>query len=339
MSFNRRLFLGGAAALPLLGCRQQQRNQAELTTQLNWLHDPTFVAHYRLSQASPRYRNREGGPSVFPIQVVGSGLVDAAVCGFDIFVKYILDSHSRSATPLRAVFCDFQRNPVGWVLHPRAASQLGIDASAYAAGDPVARQRLLGAIRSRALRVGDKVGTETTSILRTWLSVLGLSDSALVTPVGFDAALVQSAPKLLFPVYLNEEPFRINEAIGGELLVVDPVRDGVAMYGNVVVMREGDPRAAEFCSALADAWHWARDNLNEASRLVGQFYRAVRPETLTLQIGKTVEFAFYGNTPIGTFDLSAGGRVDQSLAMLRRGGSVPAEVNLSAIHSMLGLSR
>ena len=258
-------------------------------------------------------------------------MVDAAVCGFDVFIRYVLE-HDADAATLRAVFCDFQRNPVGWVLHPSAASQAGIDVDAYNSGDPSARSALLRSIRDRSIRMGDKVGTETTAIMRTWLATVGIGQEALVTPVGFDSAVVLSAPRLLFPVYLNEEPFRIREALGDrDLLVVDPVSDGVALYGNVLVMRADDDRQTEFQVSLADAWMWARNNLQEASELAGRYYRAVQPGTLRRQIEKTIEFAFYGESTIGSFDLSDAGRVDRSLQMLQRSGMVPPNADFRAI--------
>jgi hypothetical protein len=317
--FSRRSVLIGGSILAIAGCSGKRDSAAPLSTQLNWLHDPTFAAHYRLADWDKRYSFKEGGPSVFPIQAVANRLVDASICGFDIFAKFVAGNPD---SDLRAVFCDFQRNPVGWILHSRAAAKVGVDVAAYGNGDVEQRNKLLGAIRDKKLRVGDKVGTETTAILRAWLRKTNLSDTASVVPVGFDASLVQDAPPLLFPVYLNEEPFRISEKIG-PLLVVDPVSQGVSMLGNIVVMRGGHDMIGPFREGLADAWRWVRDNVDASVSLVGRYYKAVSPPTLKRQIEKTVEFAFQGGEQVGEFDLARGGRVDRSLEMLHDAQAVP----------------
>lgn len=320
---SRRSVLIGSSLLAIVGCSGKRNPAAPFSTQLNWLHDPTFAAHYRLADWDKRYSFKEGGPSVFPIQAVAGRLVDAAICGFDIFAKFVA---GKPESDLRAVFCDFQRNPVGWVLHPQAATAVGIDIAAYDNGDLDERNKLLRAIQRKKLRVGDKVGTETTAILRAWLRKSGLADTASVVPVGFDASLVHSAPPLLFPVYLNEEPFRISEKIGTPLLIVDPVSYGVSMLGNVVVMRADHEMTGPFREGLADAWRWVRGNVDASVTLVSRYYKAVSPQTLKRQIEKTVEFAFQGVSQVGGFDLIQGGRVHRSLEMLQEAKAVSTDL-------------
>ena len=42
---------------------------------------------------------------------------------------------------------------------------------------------------------------------------------------------------MLFPVYLNEEPFKLGEKLGQDVLIVDPSFDGVKLYGNILVAK------------------------------------------------------------------------------------------------------
>lgn len=330
MDIDRRHVLLGLLLGSIAGCGSG-REQRPFATQLNWLHDPTFVAHYRLAAASDRYRNLEGGPNIFPLQNLIAGTADAAICGFDIFAKYLTDGRQGNSTGLRAIFCDFQRNPVGWVLHPEAAARVGVNVSAFNSGDVRARDALLEAIRTRRLRVGDKVGTETTAILRAWLHRLNLAEEARVIPVGFDSSLVESAPPLLFPVYLNEEPFRLEQRLGRDLLKVDPVRDGVALYGNVVVTRTSEPRRDQLRSDLTGAWLWARDHQPDAANLVARYYRSVPIEIVRRQVAKTIEFAFHETQQVGVFDLTEGGRLEQSISILKAASAIPASVTLDQL--------
>ena len=327
--WTRRSFLTTASAALAVGC-SSPRSGIQWATQLNWLHDPTFVAHYRLAASDPRFPVREGGPTVFPLQSVAGGLSKAAICGIDIFLKHLAERLAARERPsLRAIFCDFQRNPVGWVLHPDAAAALGLPLTAYASGDPSARALLFDRLREGRLRLGDKVGTETTSILRAWTRRVGLEGRARVTPVGFDASIVLGAPALLFPVYLNEEPFRLEEQIGQPLLIVDPVVDGIVLYGNIVVSDDGDADVNDYIRGLRAAWEWSRDNPRPAADLVAGYYKAVGGSALQRQIQKTVEFA--SGATFGEFDLSPNGRLAQTVDILKLGGTLPSTLDLNMV--------
>jgi hypothetical protein len=312
-----------------------------LRLQLNWFHDPTFAGEYRaVAENDSALVLIEGGVNVNPIQRLRAGLADAAVVGIDIALKAIeSDLKSGEASDIRLIFIDFQRNPVGWVLHPRVARTLGLARP----NDVTGRQRndwLFARFRDRTIRPGDKRGTETSAVWDSWRKKRQLK-GVFVLPVGFDASIVLDAPRLAFPVYLNEEPFKLAERIGEPLIVFDPADDGVALYGNVVittaaVLQRDGRRINGFASRLGSAWLWVQDHPDSAAMLVRGYYKDVSDSVLIAQIKKTTEFVFFETTTPGKVDLAKTGRLDLTIRALQNAATLePNVVSLSSVQLLI----
>ena len=99
----------------------------DATIQLNWLHDPTFTGEYLLTKRNDVHvAIREGGPNISPLSELGSRRATAAIVGADIFLQAVeKDLKDGKKSQLMCIFVDFQRNPIGWVLHPKAAEKAG----------------------------------------------------------------------------------------------------------------------------------------------------------------------------------------------------------------------
>jgi hypothetical protein len=320
-----------------VGCGRELPPQANrLDIQLNWLHDPTFAGEYLLLSEFPQdYAINEGGPNVFPVAEVLAGRSEFAVIGADIFLKATAeDLASGRKGRLKAIFADFQRNPVGWVLHPSAAEAAGLtDDQRQNMNGADLNNWLFEKLASGQLRVGDKRGTETTAIWLAWIAARGSSTSIEVVPVGFDSSVVLDAPPLVFPVYLNEEPYRLAERIGRELVIFDPSDDGVQAYGNVVVaassfVAENEVAVQEFVDRMKRSWNSARADRPRAARLVAQYYEGVSSATLNQQVARTVEFVFFDGADAGSMDIAPEGKWEQTIEHLVKGGTLPNSFSL-----------
>jgi len=303
-----------------------------VTIQLNWLHDPTFVAQYRLgSSAALRVNVREGGPNVSPLAEVLAGRAHFAIVGADIFLKYLGDNPSEPGkSDLVCVFVDFQRNPVGWVLHPDVAKQLGL-ADAVRADPKQVNKWVAEQVRANRIKVGDKRGTESTAVWLQWRAKHSLSTKTPLVPVGFDPTIVLSAPKMLYPVYLNEQPFKLSERTNqdgkGDVVVVDPVVNGVSLYGNVIVARRDltttKPSLVEtYQQEVRSAWEAVRADPERAAKELQARYTGVSAQTVVKQIRRTLDFVFAGGSVPGQMDQEKNGMWVLTLRALQDGGSV-----------------
>ena len=319
-------------------------DQMPIRIQLNWLHDPTFTGEYILQNDYPdRYQLLEGGPNVFPVAEVLSGRADFAVVGADIFLKSLADDISDQGTGrVSAVFVDFQRNPVGWVLHPDVASRLGLTKSArQGMNGKQMNNWLFDQIAQGKIQVGDKRGTETTAIWSAWVAARGIDSPIELVPVGFDASVVLEAPSLIFPVYLNEEPFKLSARLGaGELMVFDPVDDGVRAYGNVIIAKadnvtKNSAVVEAFVNELRASWGKARDNQTDATSLVFGYYDDVSESTLQQQIAKTLEFVYFETSVAGVMDSLPDGKWDQTISQLVNSGSLPSDFTLETVNEYI----
>lgn len=326
--------------LALFGCSKAP-SDIPLTLQLNWLHDPTFAGEYLASQRSDlAVTIKEGGPNITPIAEVLSGRANIAIVGADVFIQALQkDASEGKKSELVCIFVDFQRNPVGWVLHPDAAAKAGL--STKATSDPRELNKwLFGQFAAGALKPGDKRGTETTSVWIQWRKVHGLQNSVSVVPVGFDTAIVLSAPALAYPVYLNEEPFKLSEKIGKDIVVFDPAADGIELYGNVLVTtrkfsRENLKAIRLFQAALRRGWESAKTDKTAAATLVSKYYKGVSDKVRISQIDKTLEFVFYGNRQPGTMDMTSDGRWAKTLKALQDAELVKPALTLDLLKDHL----
>lgn len=325
--------------LAMSGCSHRQPRLVQV--QLNWLHDPTFAGEY-LAAAENRkeIELREGGPGVFPVAEVTSGRAQYAVVGADVFLE-ALDKDIRSGKDgkLVCVFVDLQRNPVGWVLHPKTASRAGL--TPEVARNPRALNAwLFRKLADGSLNIGDKRGTETTSIWVQWSRVHHSPERVKVVPVGFDTGVVLTAPNLAYPVYLNEEPYKLSEKIGKQVIVCDPAYDGVELYGNVVVTSKqyadnNVDAVRRFQSQLRKGWLAAKATPDKATREVSAVYKGVSDRVLQQQLGRTTEFVFHGGQLPGAMDVRQDGRWANTLNALQEADLVSRKLSFTKLQKYL----
>lgn len=324
--------LAVVTGLLVAGCerRQPAAPATPVVVQLNWLHDPTFVAQYMLEQGpGPKPTVREGGQGISPIAEVLGGRANFAIVGADLFLQHLAEENVEAGkSALVCVFVDFQRNPVGWVLHPDVGNVLGLRKEAV--GDPREVAKWAAEmVKSGALSVGDKRGTETTSVWLQWRGAMGLPDTIPLTPVGFDPSVVLAAPKMLYPVYMNEQPLKLSHAIGRSVIEIDPRVNGVKLYGNVVICRRdfalnNQTAVRDYQTSLRRAWERVRDRPAEAAVEVAKRYTGVPAQVVEAQVRRTIDFVFVGapSNAAGEMDLKENGLWAQTLQALQAGGSV-----------------
>jgi ABC-type nitrate/sulfonate/bicarbonate transport system substrate-binding protein len=330
------------SVLLLAGCGKKDESTTAVL-QLNWLHDPSFTGEYLAAEdASVGLRIMEGGPNISAVTEVMSGRATIAVVGADIFLQAIDKAQEGpEGADLVCFFVDFQRNPVGWVLHPDAAEKAGYPASSPL--DDVQRNNwLFSQFEAGTIIPGDKRGTETTSIWIQWKKVHRLPDRITVAPVGFDAGIVLGAPMLAYPVYLNEEPFKLSDRLGKEVLVFDPAADGIDIYGNVLITtrhyaEEHRAELKKVHDALQSGWMKAKVDPQRAGNVVARLYSGVSKQVLEREIGKTVEFVFRGATEAGAMDLGDNGRWRHTLEAEQEAGLVTAALTFEKLKRHLVL--
>lgn len=308
----------------------------EEVIQLNWLHDPTFAGEYHWALSDPSLRLVQGGPNITPLGELAAGRAHVAVVGADIFLQAIArDTASEHDAALVAVFVDLQRNPVGWVLHPDAARRAGLPNTA-GLSDTALNGWLFRQFARGTIEPGDKRGTETTAIWVQWRALRRLPDRVKVTPVGFDPSVVLDAPMLAYPVYLNEEPFKLAERIGRPVIVFDPALDGVSLYGNVVVTTRGyirrhPERIHSLQTGLRSGWQKVRADMPGTAALVARYYKGVSDSTLARQLRRTVEFVTYGGALPGAMDTTDAGRWGSTLRSLQDAGVIASHISMETV--------
>jgi ABC-type nitrate/sulfonate/bicarbonate transport system substrate-binding protein len=159
-------------------------------------------------------------------------------------------------------------------------------------------------------------------------------------PVGFDTAIVLSAPDLAYPVYLNEEPYKLTGKIGRPIVVFDPAADGIELYGNVLIVRKdyagANPQTVKALqNLLRESWIKAANNQSEAVTFVATLYKGVSQDVLEQQISKTIEFVSYGNRQPGSMDLSSNGEWARTLSALQEAGIVSQNLNFDTVKKYL----
>lgn len=332
---HRRLLAAVVFLLTAAACGDRAPRVAQsLTVQLNWLHDPSFAGEYLAASRDSLLKLRVGGPGITPMAELLGGHVDAAVVGADLFLQ-TLATGTASADSLICFFVDFQRNPVGWVLHPDAARKAGLAAPAVQDGKEM-NQWLFQALREKRIRVGDKRGTETTAIWLLWRNLHELPNDVFVQPVGFDAAIVLTAPALAYPVYLNEEPFKLSYQIKRPIIEFDPADDGVRLYGNVLVttrkvLARKDQPIARLASNLRDGWLKAQADPDSALAVVRRYYSGVPDSVLAKQIARTISFVTFGGTRPGVMDTTTTGLWATTLSAMQRAGTVPSTLSIQTV--------
>jgi ABC-type nitrate/sulfonate/bicarbonate transport system substrate-binding protein len=294
------------AIILFLACNRTEDGQQRVILQLNWLHDPTFVGHYYLAykKSGIDIKIKEGGANISPLTEVLAGRADIAIVGANIFLKY-LESQEEKNKDLVYFFVEFQRNPVGWVLNPSILNRYNLNLSSFTDGAAI-NTWVSERIKEGVVVIGDKRGTETTAVLSRWLKKRGLQN-VQIRPVGFDPSVVLTSENLLFPVYLNEEPFKLGEKLGQDVLIVDPSFDGVKLYGNILVAKRSlieqkKDLISNYISQLRAAYkhlYTSEEALKEALNETKKFYKGVSDKTLVKQIRATLNFVFVNSEVAG----------------------------------------
>ena len=330
------LAAGVAQAVPALS------QGGPLRFQLNWFHDPTFAAAYVMQSANPNLiQILEGGPAIAPLAKLRTGEADAAVIGLDIFLRAVgEDLDKGSASPFRLLGVDLQRSPVGYVLHPEVGAALGLTGDDWNGFSPKQRNDwLFDQIRAGRIKVGDKTGTETTAIWLAWKALRAPGADINLVLVGFDPQIVLQKPALIFPVYLNEEPFKLKERIGRSLLVFDPTDDGLNVYGNVIVtavdaLRRNRAKIAELTTKYFNSWRDVQRDQVASAQLVMRYYKDVSEGIVRAQVQKTTEFVFFGGANPGTIEMASGGKLDNSIRVFRNAKAISEKVNIERIRAV-----
>ncbi len=292
-----------------------------LGLQLNWTLNPTFSGEYLALdrgfwlEEGLDVQMQAGGSGVDPVATVVARKADFAVVGADKAVVAF-----GNGAPLRVVAVDLQRNPVGWIV--RSEARVGSVKDLLDRGD---------------LILGDKTGTETTAILQLMLRRMGLSDKIASQDVEFGLEYFFQNKNVVYPVYLNEEPFRARGA-GVQITEIDPSEPengAVRLYGNVLIahrslVEEQEPTVKGFVSGLRRGWEFAWRSRDESLQILRK-----RPEfdteTLDAVFDRSVEFASsaYGyRVPPGRMDIS---RWREAVATLQEGGLVQNDIDINEL--------
>jgi hypothetical protein len=310
-----------------------------LRFQLNWFHDPSFAAAYKLqASSSGMVQLMEGGPAVFPLTKLRTGEAQIALVGVDVFLRAVgEDLESGRDNPFRLLGVDFQRNPVGYLLHPEVGEAMGLPQAQF---DKMSeRERndwVFQRIQDGQIKVGDKTGTETTAVWLAWKSLRAPNANVPLVSVGFDPQILLQKPRMIYPVYLNEEPYKLRDKIGREFFIFDPAADGLTVYGNVLVtssaaLERARTQIVKAKKAYFDAWDAIKQNRPEGLQLVRQNYRNVPESTVDAQLKKTLEFVFYNNASPGDIEQAPGGRLDISVRVFRDAKAISSQVALDKV--------
>ena len=301
------------------------------------------MACYVLASKEPELLDiLEGGPNVFALPLLKGGQTNLAIVGIDVLLRAVgEDEERKQKTPFKIVAADFQRNPVGWVIHPEVGRRAGLPPDSWKEKTGKARNDwLFERLSSGELKLGDKVGTETTAMWLAWRSQRGYKQTSEPVPVGFDPKIVQDEPKLAYPVYLNEEPYKLRGMIKADVLVFDPADDGVSVYGNVLattaseITRRKDEILA-FREKYIGAWTAAASDLDAATTEVLKYYKGVDRAIVKEQIEKTIAFATFNSTEFGTLDAKPDGKLDRTLKVFQSSGSVSKAVTPEVLRELL----
>lgn len=277
-----------------LGRKKSGDCQNQVTFQLNWTNDPTFTGEY-LAFEKFWFLNglevtiKQGGIGVDPIAMIVAGKADYAVVGADKALMAISNDQ-----PIKIISVDLQRNPVGWIARP--------DLKVNNFSDMTNRNDIV---------VGDKAGTETSSILSLIIKRKGLN----IQPqsVSFDFGYFISNANCIYPVYLNEEPVRARILNDLTVIEIDPQKDengGVKLYGNVIICHQNKLDSCKnqvdnIIEGLIKGWKFASENPEETVQIVNKY---VKQDVTYLRevIKRTVNYAthLYGyKVPPGHMEL------------------------------------
>lgn len=234
---------------------------------------------------------KQGGVGIDPIAMVLSKKAHFAVVGADKALIAISDGK-----PIRIVSVDLQRNPVGWIAR-RELKILNFDDINNTPG----------------VILGDKAGTEVSAIL----SLIMKRKKINVRPkaVGFDFSYFLANEKVVYPVYLNEEPVKAELVHNIMVNELDPsleINGGIKLYGNVIIAHEdwinkNPTQVNNFITGLRSGWEYAQNDPEDALSIVLKYVKNEK-EYVRQTMLRTIDFAtnMYGQpVPVGHMEYTA----------------------------------
>jgi len=307
-----------AVVILFTNCSKSSNNcTKDLILQLNWINDPTFTGEYIAKERSwitskLNVNIKEGGSGINPIAMLLTKKAHFAVIGADKALIAI-----SNGTPIKIVSIDLQRNPVGWI----ARQELKI----------VSFDEIKG---REDVILGDKAGTETSAILKLVLERKNMTIKPKA--VSFDFSYFITKPKVIYPVYLNEEPVKATLIHNIPIVEIDPAEDrngGIKLYGNVVITSEEffvscKDIVDRFIEGLADGWEYANNNKEEALKIVMRYVKSDK-EYLRQTMSRTIKMAtdMYGVVvPPGHMEISAW---KTTIQVLKEAELLKKDVNIS----------
>ena len=293
------------------------KGKNDLVMQLNWTDDPTFTGEYVAKEKFWFLKKldvtlKQGGIGIDPIAMILSKKADFAVVGADKALMAL-----SSGKPIKIVSVDLQRNPVGWI----ARSDLKI----LSFDDLRGRNDVV---------LGDKAGTETSSILKLILDKKALN----IEPksVSFDFSYFIDNENSIYPVYLNEEPVKAKLTHNIDVNELDPSlpeNGGIKLYGNVVITHsevvKNSPHVVHnFIFGLSSGWEYAKNNPEDALEIVSKYVKKDRNYVREV-MNRTVSYAtnmYERPVPAGHMEYSAW---EGSIDTLKASGLLKGNVDLN----------
>lgn len=312
-----RILLSLFLLLPMGCTRKSSDCSNDVSLQLNWTDDPTFTGEY---VAKEKFWMKEklnvtinlGGVGIDPIAMVVSKKADYAVVGADKALITIANG-----APIRIVSVDLQRNPVGWI----ARQDLKILTFDDISGRP-------------NVTLGDKSGTEVSAILQLVLKRRNLDIKPKA--VSFDFSYFLTNKDVVYPVYLNEEPFRATLINKLNIVEIDPSLDsngGIKLYGNVIIAHKDrvdqcPGQVRKIVDGIRFGWQFAKNNREEALSVVSKYVK-LEPAYLQKSVERTVEYAtnMYGMAvPPGHMEYTAW---ENTVQVLKEAGLITKDIDLN----------
>lgn len=288
--------------------------------QLNWTPDPTFAGVYIAADKAKNFFSQEGlsvdiqvgGYGIDPLAPVVAKKAQFAVVGADkAAIAYA------NGAPIRVVAVEFQRNPVGWIV--RRSQRISSVTELQSRND---------------LILGDKVGSETSAILKLMLRRTNLEGKLRPQAVGFELSYFLQNENVVYPVYLNEEPVTARTK-GIDVVEIDPAASengGIRLYGNVIVTHKDtvgdDPKLIQaFVRALRKGWLFAKSDPKTAESILRKNKAFDTPQMPDV-LARSVAFATLSNgvdIPPGHMEVA---QWEGTLRTLRESGLLGKDISL-----------
>lgn len=265
---------------------QHARVFRHVDLRLNWHPDYAFAGPY-VAKISNLWEQHgldvdilPGGGDLDPIPLVAKSRHAFGIVGADRFMLA-----AANGSGLIAVAVDFQQNPVAWMVREKSGIQRPKD------------------FEGRTVAVRQN---EESSLLYLALLQIGGVDRSKIHEVPAQFSLDPFIKKTVdvFPVYVNDEPYRA-AAQGIRFRLLRPAQYGIELYGNVLFTSAAflheDPQAVcDFVDGYRSGWRKILSGQEQAAQLLEANVPEVpvmKPRTLRLVLGATLELLFdHGDT-------------------------------------------